>query len=568
MQRDLRPYVCTYSGCKEADQQYDSFKQWVTHEVQAHGAGQPPPERPTNEYSFQDSTQAQREAQHTGNLDPSSQDSRQCPICLETPASFDHIGLHLWNIAMFSLPRSTGIEEESDQGSTGSAVNDKQSQDSRLTNMKDLESLSIEGEQDENATASADDRENHETAHLTIEALKDVPDSLRNGVAVNVCNYILSTQTTGDEEETLEIDHGSRSDSGSDLGIIPIEEGSIREIEETLNRYKDTLGPEHMSTLDAIAVLADAYETENQFVKAGTLYQRALSGYEKVLGPENVKTVAVVRDLGFIYFRQRRYPAAERLLQRALQSYVRILGPDDIEISRTVVDLGRVYQDQNRFTEAEGLFQRALKGYEKKLGIEHPHTMDRVQNLGSVYQLQGKLTEAESLFQLALRTDEKILGVEHPKTLSVVRNLGSVYELQDRLTEAESLFQRALQGYDKVFGPEHPRIIKTVWELGYVYQVQNKLTEAEGLYQRALKTLTTLKDFEMQNFKEDWTLTIATTLGDLYKEQGRLVEAEEMYQRARENEKLNKARDTGLYDGFDEDGDSRLRRMHEWRVSK
>lgn len=340
MQRDLRPYVCTYNGCKEADQQYDSFKQWVAHETQAHGAGQRPSERRTNESPTQDSFQAHREPQHTGNLDPSSQDSRQCPICLETPASFDHIGLHLWNVAMFSLPQSTGIEEESDQGSTGSVVNDRQSQDSRLTNMKDPESLSMEGEQENNATALPDDRDGYasplypppslvpslplsaslrpshptnpirlhnrgyvclmedcetrgsfkrqadlmrhintvhqvarrwncphprcdrkadrgfsrrdklyehvrnkhggemQATHLTIEALKDVPDSLQHGVAVNVSNYIHSTQTAGDEEDTLDIDHGSRPDSSSDLDISSIEEGKIRKAEETLERYE------------------------------------------------------------------------------------------------------------------------------------------------------------------------------------------------------------------------------------------------------------------------------------------------------------------------------------------
>lgn len=444
-----------------------------------------------------------------GNLDPSSQDSRQCPICLETPASFDHIGLHLWNIALFSLPRSMGIEEESDQGSTGSAVNERQSQDSRLTNMKDLESLSIEGEQEDNATAIADDRDNYEAAHLTIEALKDVPDSLQNGVAVNVSKYTFLAQTTGDEEER-NIDHGSGSDSRSDLYISSIEE-RIRKAEETLKRYENTLGPEHMSTLDAIIGLAEVYRSDNRFVKAGTLYQRALSGYEKVLGPENVKTLDIVRCLGYIYYCQRRYAAAERLLQRALQSYIKISGPDDIETSGTAVNLGRVYRNQNRLTEAEGLFQRALKGCEKTLGIEDQNTMVCVQDLGHVYQSQGKLTEAEGQFQRALRT------------------------------------------YEKLYGHEDREIIFIMSLLGFAYQLNDKSTEAEGVYQRALKKLDALKDFQRDSSTEKWTLFIANNLGYLYKKRGRLVEAEEMYQRARENEELIKARDTGCDDGGDTD---------------
>ena len=44
----------------------------------------------------------------------------QCPICLQTDIDFKHVGLHLQQIALFSLPRSTGLENESEQGSQGS----------------------------------------------------------------------------------------------------------------------------------------------------------------------------------------------------------------------------------------------------------------------------------------------------------------------------------------------------------------------------------------------------------------------------------------------------------------
>lgn len=133
-----------------------------------------------------------------------------------------------------------GLEDESDQGSTGSVVIDRQSQASRLTNMKDLEPLSLDGEQDDHATVIADDRENHEASHLTIEALKGIPDSSQSGVAVNVSDYMLAGPS---QKNSLDWDHGSRSDSGSNSDTPQINEGRIMKAEETLERLQDTLGP-------------------------------------------------------------------------------------------------------------------------------------------------------------------------------------------------------------------------------------------------------------------------------------------------------------------------------------
>ncbi|CEL09352.1 hypothetical protein ASPCAL12489 [Aspergillus calidoustus] len=71
--RDLRPYICTFEECKEADQQYDTRPDWIGHELTKHGCH---PENP-----------------------------RKCPLCLREGVSAGHIASHLQRTASFALPR-------------------------------------------------------------------------------------------------------------------------------------------------------------------------------------------------------------------------------------------------------------------------------------------------------------------------------------------------------------------------------------------------------------------------------------------------------------------------------
>ncbi|KAE8416102.1 hypothetical protein BDV36DRAFT_297473 [Aspergillus pseudocaelatus] len=95
--RDLRPYLCTYEDCKDADQQYDSLSDWINHETITH--------------------QSKSNTAYNEKREMSVKAPRKCPFCLED-AGPHHIATHLRRVACFSLPRSVGdAEDGSSQGS-------------------------------------------------------------------------------------------------------------------------------------------------------------------------------------------------------------------------------------------------------------------------------------------------------------------------------------------------------------------------------------------------------------------------------------------------------------------
>ncbi|KAE8358236.1 hypothetical protein BDV27DRAFT_150625 [Aspergillus caelatus] len=91
--RDLRPYLCTYEDCKDADQQYDSLSDWINHETITH--------------------QSKSNTAYNEKREMSVEAPRKCPFCLED-AGPHHIATHLRRVACFSLPRSVGDAEDGD----------------------------------------------------------------------------------------------------------------------------------------------------------------------------------------------------------------------------------------------------------------------------------------------------------------------------------------------------------------------------------------------------------------------------------------------------------------------
>ena len=79
--------MCTYEKCAEGDQQYDSLKDWVDHEVNTH-------------------------RNIKLRLAPNDIYRQRCPICLEKNPTIVHIGVHLRRFAIFALPNSAESDED------------------------------------------------------------------------------------------------------------------------------------------------------------------------------------------------------------------------------------------------------------------------------------------------------------------------------------------------------------------------------------------------------------------------------------------------------------------------
>ena len=119
--------MCTYGDCAEGDQQYDNFRDWVSHEVNVHRdtkIRRPFPGQQTSKDCdlAPESLNGSFQPQPLKQVSPNDISRQQCPICLEENPTFYHIGLHLRRFAIFALPSSVGPDEDSIQGDQGSNI--------------------------------------------------------------------------------------------------------------------------------------------------------------------------------------------------------------------------------------------------------------------------------------------------------------------------------------------------------------------------------------------------------------------------------------------------------------
>lgn len=122
------------------------------------------------------------------------------------------------------------------------------------------------------------------------------------------------------------------------------------------------------------------------------MFQRALAGREKALGPNHVSTLNAMDNLGSCYHEQGRLDEAEELLLRALAGYKKTLGKEALNASllNAVYNLGVLYYHQRKLDEVEQMLERALAGYQEVYGRSHDKTIDASKWLERVRSKIGK----------------------------------------------------------------------------------------------------------------------------------------------------------------------------------
>ena len=157
--KDLRPYVCTYQDCTEGDLQYDNIQDWISHEISIHRDKNLRRPDPSEQFS-----QDHRQNQSSHVITPHDISCQECPFCLKENPTFVHIGRHLQNFAVFTLPKSMDPEEDNTLEARRSDIAIVDSEDS-ISDLSEFEYLSegqghadnVESDRNESGARAASD---------------------------------------------------------------------------------------------------------------------------------------------------------------------------------------------------------------------------------------------------------------------------------------------------------------------------------------------------------------------------------------------------------------------------
>ena len=132
---DLKPYICTFSGCKDELVTFPTRKLWEDHEFTQHRVDRSwkcsdCPQNLTDPNQWRDHLEERHGAAFSDSQfdiackmaeqrKPQPIESHQCPLCLCFPGKSKrnfatHVGKHMEGIALAALPRETTSDSESD----------------------------------------------------------------------------------------------------------------------------------------------------------------------------------------------------------------------------------------------------------------------------------------------------------------------------------------------------------------------------------------------------------------------------------------------------------------------
>ena len=415
--RDLRPYVCTYLDCQSADQLYDSYKDWASHELTSHCSIWPCKLHPELAFSTKSSLENHWFQEHmesdtsldskyaawaTQTISPTL--DRFCPVCLYKAETLEvlqnHIATHLQRVAIFALPRSTDFEDASVEGDGSSRdANAEISDSSRI----DLESVSSNHSSDD---IRLGEEYGNSLTIASVEKLNENPELTATGQRLS--QYVQDLHGDTASERISHDDHSVFEEVSQETWIIGKEKAFDLIRFEPSNR-----------TINSIIEL----NRQGKYEIAETLLEASLNRNQKVFSLENLEAWKRMRGIIATLSAEDDHGQAERIARQLVTVYQIILGMEHAETLDAMRNVLVLLISQGKYDEAETISRHILKVHEQNSGIGHAETLKSMRHLIIPLIAQGKIDEAENIASQVLNAPKNLFGLEYPNTSIGVRQL-------------------------------------------------------------------------------------------------------------------------------------------------
>jgi serine/threonine protein kinase len=261
---------------------------------------------------------------------------------------------------------------------------------------------------------------------------------------------------------------------------------SSEQLQQSLNIYTRTLGPENQETLSVMTLLAELLWAEGKDEEAVQYGRKVLDMTRRVLGPDHKRTMTAENNLGLALQRRNRLAEAEVLYQDTLRRRRELFGPYHPYTVNQINNLARLYFEEGRSTEAVKLQEQALADALKIPNLDSMLRTALTVNRAAFYGDVGRLRESESELRKALEDSYRNLGPDHQYSLITVNNLNRVLVIEERYGEAEPASRRNLDACRRVLGKNHPKTLIASDVLAETLVGLGKAKEAEPIVRETL----------------------------------------------------------------------------------
>lgn len=179
---------------------------------------------------------------------------------------------------------------------------------------------------------------------------------------------------------------------------------------EIFEIYKEKYGANYYKYVHAIAGLADVYHSNQNLVKADSIYKRALHITQQATGKNSVANVYLLRHIGIVNTEMGKYEEAEKYLKEAMKIVNENGGATSPLYPMCGNNLARLYIVSGKKELAEPLFQKSLTLY-SRLGLRLSSArMDVLYDMAALLSADDPTKAAKYLKEAMVAENELLLN--------------------------------------------------------------------------------------------------------------------------------------------------------------
>lgn len=235
--------------------------------------------------------------------------------------------------------------------------------------------------------------------------------------------------------------------------------------------------------LEARERLARLYCAQHDYIKAGSVLDKALPLSGKIYDENHPQTLSLLTLMGLVAMQDGRFYAAEHMFRQVLKACERLYKSPYPAIASALGNLASALQKQGseRWLEAMNLVKQAAEINERIYPAGHPETAYKLSNLAYMLRLSGQFEEAKEVYLKALKILTTMRG-NHQDMAICLNNLGTLYTVMGQFHEAKDSYQKALDIYLLKFEPTHLPVINVELNLAWLRMQRGNYLEAAEVF--------------------------------------------------------------------------------------
>jgi len=265
---------------------------------------------------------------------------------------------------------------------------------------------------------------------------------------------------------------------------------------EEFIRLNNNISSKDSSVLEIKTLIADAYYTFTENIKARDLFEYILEERKKNPLQNQDSLAELMHRLGKIYRNLGKFQESQKILEEALNIRTKKFGNNHLQTASTLHQLGKLQHSLGNYQKSMLLLKQSKSIKESIVGPNHIELSFVLEDLGKAYCAMGHFSKNIDTIKRALSIKEKHFQSNHFEIAYTLDFLGRAYHKSGKYDDAMKVLQKSLKIKRIYLSDDHLEMPLTLHEIGATYRKMGKYKKSLEYLEQALEIIKKYSDYE------------------------------------------------------------------------